>query len=231
MKGEKKMRTEAEAKELIESLKPLQEKKHPFPCPRCGHNSMDVANPSRNALSRYVDVYICARCGMDEALRDYCGADPIPLTNWGMVLGFDDDDRREMISKSDIDRFELCDLYSNDHPEAEDGMLSTRVECPEVFDYVLDDIRKSAGEIPLYDESGECADDGWYDFWVELTVDTVDGMFGCVSEESGANVADTGTAYEIPLSEEQKSWMFERIRNLFGEERWEGIFQEAGDED
>ena len=225
------MRTEAQAKELIESLKPLQEKKHPFPCPRCGHNSMDVANPSRNALSRYVDVYICSRCGTEEALRDYCGVEPIPLTHWGMVLGFDDDDRRNMISKSDINRFGLCDLYSNDYPEAEDGVLSVRVECPEVFDYVLDDIRKSSGETPLYDDSEERDSDGWYDFWVDLTVRGVDGMFGCVSEESGATVDDVGFPYEIPLTEEQKAWMFDRIRNLFGEEQWGSIFQEASDED
>lgn len=77
------MRTEAEAKELIESLKPIQERKKKFPCPRCGHYRMDVQHPYRNALSRRADVYICSVCGMDEAIRDWLAEEPIPFTQWG----------------------------------------------------------------------------------------------------------------------------------------------------
>ena len=74
-----------EAKELIESLMPLQERGAHFPCPRCGYDRMNE-KPVRNALSRYARVYICSECGMDEALRDMAGADPLPFSAWGMAL-------------------------------------------------------------------------------------------------------------------------------------------------
>ncbi|WP_101698690.1 hypothetical protein [Clostridium minihomine] len=89
------MRTIEEAKALIESLRPLQEEPadgYIFPCPRCGHSRMDE-KPVRNALSRYADVYICNLCGMDEALQDAKGKPPLPLNEWGMVRGFDEDER------------------------------------------------------------------------------------------------------------------------------------------
>ena len=82
----RKQKTEEETKFLIESLMPLQESGHVFPCPRCGHERMDP-KPVRNALSRYAKVYICDECGTDEALRDYCGS-PLPLNEWSMAISF-----------------------------------------------------------------------------------------------------------------------------------------------
>jgi predicted RNA-binding Zn-ribbon protein involved in translation (DUF1610 family) len=88
-------RTIEQAKELIESLIPLQENPpedgYIFPCPRCGHDRMDK-NPVRNALSRRANVYICNSCGMEEALLDAAGKDPLPLNEWAMVQGFDSED-------------------------------------------------------------------------------------------------------------------------------------------
>ena len=78
------MKTEAEAKDMIESLKPLQERGFCFPCPRCGHDRMDT-KPVRNALSRHADVYICDACGTDEALRDMSGQ-TLPLNEWSMAI-------------------------------------------------------------------------------------------------------------------------------------------------
>jgi len=87
-------RTIEQAKELIESLIPLQknpsEDGYIFPCPRCGHDCMDK-NPVRNALSRRANVYICNSCGMEEALLDAAGKDPLPLNEWAMVKGFDNE--------------------------------------------------------------------------------------------------------------------------------------------
>jgi len=77
------------AKQLVESLRPFQEKGERFPCPRCGRNTVHeqiLLNP----LSRYVNVYICQECGMDEALRDIT-CSPLPLTEWSMVQGFMED--------------------------------------------------------------------------------------------------------------------------------------------
>jgi len=54
-----------------------------FPCPRCGRMVMNE-KPTRNALSRYADVYVCDECGMDEAIRDF-GRKPLPLADWSVV--------------------------------------------------------------------------------------------------------------------------------------------------
>ena len=80
-------RTPEDAKFLIESLMPLQEAGHVFPCPRCGFDRMDP-KPVRNALSRYANVYICDECGTDEAMRDFAGATPLPLNEWSMAISF-----------------------------------------------------------------------------------------------------------------------------------------------
>lgn len=84
--------TVEKAKALVECLMPLQQQKQHFPCPRCGYDTMDPQNPVRNALSRYAHVYICDECGMDEAMRDYTGVEPLPLNEWAIPLGFDEVD-------------------------------------------------------------------------------------------------------------------------------------------
>lgn len=74
-----------QAKAMIESLMPLQERGEHFPCPRCGYDRMNE-KPVRNALSRYARIYICSDCGTDEALRDMAGVPPLPFGMWGMAL-------------------------------------------------------------------------------------------------------------------------------------------------
>lgn len=74
------------AREMLESLRKMQENGEHFPCPRCGHDRMDE-NPVRNALSRYAKVYICDKCGTHEALLDMPGHRPFPLTEWAMIIG------------------------------------------------------------------------------------------------------------------------------------------------
>lgn len=84
---------EASVKELIESLMPIQSEGQcsSFPCPRCGRWNM--REPAvRNAISRYASVYICSDCGMEEALLDFAGKPPLPFAQWGMVLGFSEED-------------------------------------------------------------------------------------------------------------------------------------------
>ena len=55
-----------------------------FPCPRCGHWTMDE-DPIRNALSRRVNVYICNSCGTAEAMEDYFGEQK-RLSEWEIAL-------------------------------------------------------------------------------------------------------------------------------------------------
>lgn len=81
-------RTIEEAKKLIESFGKLQEKnssKYSYPCPRCGNDSMNE-KLTRNALSRRADIYICDACGMEEALMDAAGKEPLPFNKWGLFL-------------------------------------------------------------------------------------------------------------------------------------------------
>lgn len=70
------------AKQMLESFAELQ-RKHPYPCPRCGRFAMDN-DPVRNALSRRATVYICDACGVQEALEDMMDS-RTPLTEWAYI--------------------------------------------------------------------------------------------------------------------------------------------------
>ena len=52
-------------------------------CPRCGRMSVKERLHT-NALSRYIQVYICDSCGTDEAIRDSMGS-PLPLQDWAIA--------------------------------------------------------------------------------------------------------------------------------------------------
>ena len=82
------MKTESEAMEYLNMLKPLQEKligEHDVICPRCGNKNM-AGNQSGIALSRYVNAYICDICGADEAIRAAEGRE-MPLAEWAIIPG------------------------------------------------------------------------------------------------------------------------------------------------
>lgn len=83
------MKTIEEAKKLLEKLSEMQKsgKVADFPCPRCGCNAMKK-DLVQNALSRYVNVYICSECGTDEAMQDMERKEPLPLNEWSMPRSF-----------------------------------------------------------------------------------------------------------------------------------------------
>lgn len=89
------------AKKLVEELFPMQERGAEFPCPRCGRNNMHTDRPALNALSRHAKVYVCEECGMEEALRDVSG-NPLPINQWAMPRGFDEETLFEQIKAMDI---------------------------------------------------------------------------------------------------------------------------------
>lgn len=62
-------------KQILSNIYALQVKGMQMQCPCCG-NEMRV-DINENSLSRYHEVYICSRCGMNEALS---GA--TPLEDW-----------------------------------------------------------------------------------------------------------------------------------------------------
>ncbi len=52
-------------------------------CPRCG--DMMFGPTARHALSRYAQIYVCDRCGMEEALEQAEIIKMKPLTEWCAV--------------------------------------------------------------------------------------------------------------------------------------------------
>lgn len=87
---------EDRAKEVVEECGRLQEHdpdNYNLPCPRCGH-PMTHKRATRNALSRHAHVYICAQCGMHEAVIAATGDDPIPFCLWSLPESLEESDDR-----------------------------------------------------------------------------------------------------------------------------------------
>jgi hypothetical protein len=76
-------------KSEIEMLTVLQNENKLMPCPRCGKSWLKLPL-AHNAWSRYTDVYICVDCGLDEALRDAYGKEPLPFEKWA-VMNYEQD--------------------------------------------------------------------------------------------------------------------------------------------
>lgn len=76
------IKTSGQAKAIIEEFAKVQEGGF-FPCPRCGRMVMNE-KPTRNALSRCAQVYICDECGTDEAMRAFARK-LMPLEEWYIV--------------------------------------------------------------------------------------------------------------------------------------------------
>ena len=78
--------TEIEAKQLLGDLGKLQREGRAsgLPCPRCGSNNMN-RDPIINAHSQFADVYICNKCGLDEAIRASQHRDPLSFSNWTLI--------------------------------------------------------------------------------------------------------------------------------------------------
>ena len=55
-----------------------------IPCPRCGSFTMK-ADLHTNALSRHADIYICDRCGTEEAMLVFMN-NPLPMRCWAALL-------------------------------------------------------------------------------------------------------------------------------------------------
>lgn len=70
------------AKETIKKYAKVQ--KAEDGCPRCGGKMLGSLHS--NALSRQIDIMVCDRCGMDEALNDATGRPPLPFEHWEINL-------------------------------------------------------------------------------------------------------------------------------------------------
>lgn len=63
---------------MIENWSHMQKMGVHIPCPRCGKKNAND-EPSENALSRRADIYICDRCGTEEAMEDLKCSEDIDL--------------------------------------------------------------------------------------------------------------------------------------------------------
>lgn len=43
---------------------------------------------SQNCYSHHESVYICSKCGVDEAFRMAMRQSPLPVTEWAIMKGF-----------------------------------------------------------------------------------------------------------------------------------------------
>lgn len=66
---------------VIKKWKERQLQGEKMPCPRCGEDRMRTP-VTHNALSRRADIYICEACGMEEAIYDAQGHNPLPFQYW-----------------------------------------------------------------------------------------------------------------------------------------------------
>jgi len=80
-------KAEFEAERVIAIAAQLQKNKRYSQCPRCGSSMMCTDYLFQNALSRRMDIYICDRCGVLEALEDMPGMKKLPLRKWYVVSG------------------------------------------------------------------------------------------------------------------------------------------------
>ena len=71
-----------EARQAIEEYAKMQEAQ--YGCPRCGGAMKEKLHT--NALSRQIDIMVCDRCGMDEALIVATGRPHLPFKQWAINL-------------------------------------------------------------------------------------------------------------------------------------------------
>lgn len=71
-----------EAKQAIEEYAKMQEAQ--YGCPRCGREMKEKLHT--NALSRQIDIMVCDRCGLEEALIVATGRPHLPFEQWAINL-------------------------------------------------------------------------------------------------------------------------------------------------
>lgn len=80
------MKTIEEATKILTDLGAMQHQGQAvgLPCPRCGRQAMSN-HMAHNALSRFIDVYICDLYGMEEALKESFHPPALPLNQWSIL--------------------------------------------------------------------------------------------------------------------------------------------------
>ena len=115
-----------------------------------------------------------------------------------------------------------------EHQIGKDGTISLWVNPTGTFEIIIDRIRKGIGKVPMFDDSGEYDCDGWYNFYVNTTESEVLSITAEVDSLDERNREDYNK-YEIPLTQEQKLWVFNAIKELYAQENrgtWEELWKE-----
>ena len=141
------------------------------------------------------------------------------------------DNRNESTAEYAEENVFLADCYTNDCPEVDGGKLFLRIEPTGELDSRADNVRKTNGRAPFFDDTGYFDDEGWYDYGVFLEKDRLDEMLCQVSEEYEAEEDYAGIVeveiWSIPLSNSEKKAIFDRIKSLFEPEQWDKLFEEG----
>lgn len=117
---------------------------------------------------------------------------------------------------------EFADCYSNEYPEAYNGVLELRIEPTGMLEKEMDKVRKAKGLVPFFDCSGEYDADRWYNFDVFCEKDNFVSLTCTIGD---CEEDDDGTqGYYLALSEETGDLIYKRVRSLIGEEKWNEIF-------
>lgn len=87
------MLTKPKINVVLKSIAAKQKSSYVPECPRCGFESMMCSlNASTfGALSRRADIYVCAECGIEEAMEDCYGMKKLPISEWALFRGGDDE--------------------------------------------------------------------------------------------------------------------------------------------
>ena len=98
------------------------------------------------------------------------------------------------------------------------------IEDTKDLDYMMDEIRKAKRLPTFFIENDEMDLNGWYDFKLYFTQEEVTSF--CAIVCNGSSCYSEDDEYEIPLTAEEKVWMFERIKSEIGEREWNYLWEE-----
>ncbi len=87
------MLTKSEINVVLKSIAAKQKSSNASICPRCGCRVV-VCQPDAStlgALSRRADIYVCAECGIEEAMEDCYGMKKLPISEWALFRGGNDE--------------------------------------------------------------------------------------------------------------------------------------------
>lgn len=114
-----------EARQAIEEYAKIQEAQ--FGCPRCGKEMKEKLHT--NALSRQIDIMVCDRCGIDEALIVATGRPHLPFEQWAInLLTNEQKEHAELCASLNIQIAMLKKIERDEKAKFDNGVTKKDVE-------------------------------------------------------------------------------------------------------